>query len=82
MQVLVWYFRILAPSSLSRLLNEMLLRLFMKGMMWAGRRRGLDRSLELLMILTFSSAVFRQRICQYLGLLSFTIDIYLYYLFV
>lgn len=43
---------------------------------------GLYGSLKLLLILTFSLATFRQRICQYLGLLSFTVDIYLYHLFV
>lgn len=31
----------------------------MEGVMWAGRRWGRDGSLELVLILTFSSAVFR-----------------------
>lgn len=50
-------------------LNEMLLRLFMKRVILeqAGGS-GLYGSLELLLILTFSLATFRQRICQYLGL--------------
>lgn len=50
-------------------LNEMLLRLFMKRVIpgQAGGS-GLYGSLELLVILTFSLATFRQRTCQYLGL--------------
>lgn len=50
-------------------LNEMLLRLFMKGVILGqAGGSGLYGSLELLLILTFSLATFRQRICQYLGL--------------
>ena len=56
-----------APPCL-RFLNEMLLRLFMKVILGQAGGSGLYGSLELLLILTFSLATFRQRICQYLGL--------------
>lgn len=71
-------FRNLPPFSLC-FLNEILLRLFMKGV-FLGQEggSGLYGSLELLLILTFSLAIFRQRICQYLGLYKF----YSWYLFV
>lgn len=50
-------------------LNEMLLRLFMKWVILVQEGgSGLYGSLELILILTFSLATFRQRTCQYLGL--------------
>ena len=57
------------PPPCPRFLNEVLLRLFMKGVILGqAGGSGLYGSLELLLILTFSLATFRQRICQYLGL--------------
>lgn len=66
---LVLFGNLTPPPPCPRFLNEMLLRLFMKGVILGqAGGSGLYGSLELLLILTFSLATFRQRICQYLGL--------------